>query len=247
MAGLHELEVSENLDASQRVVQLDPAGEVDRDALIELGQTPGLTGIAIGPSEVLAGDPHLVDTFDLAGHPITLRRHVLAFFQGNRYLLRDLVGHVTDQIASGDTVVDLYAGTGLFSVAAAVVHGARVISVEGDRVAAADLKANAAALNGALEAVHQPVEEFVASRRIKSGSVPAVLIVDPPRTGMSKEALEGALRMRPRTIVYVSCDVATLARDARALLDGGYSLKHLTAFDLFPNTPHVETVGTFTS
>ena len=69
-----------------------------------------------------------------------------------------------------------------------------------------------------------------------------MLIVDPPRTGMSKEALSGALQMKARTIVYVSCDVATLARDARRFVDAGYQVESITAFDLFPNTPHVETV-----
>ena len=60
---------------------------------------------------------------------------------------------------------------------------------------------------------------------------------------MSREALDGICRLRAPRIVYVSCDVATLARDARRLVDSGYALAHVDAFDLFPNTPHVETVG----
>jgi 23S rRNA (uracil1939-C5)-methyltransferase len=70
-------------------------------------------------------------------------------------------------------------------------------------------------------------------------------IVDPPRTGISKEALGGIVRRGPKRIVYVSCDVATLARDARALVDGGYSLDAITGIDLFPNTAHVEGVVVF--
>jgi len=62
---------------------------------------------------------------------------------------------------------------------------------------------------------------------------------------VSKDALAGMLRHRPATIVYVSCDVATLARDARALADAGYERGSITAFDLFPNTAHVETVCKF--
>jgi 23S rRNA (uracil1939-C5)-methyltransferase len=72
-----------------------------------------------------------------------------------------------------------------------------------------------------------------------------VVIADPPRTGMTREALAGAVRLGSARIVYVSCDVATLARDARRLADAGYALTELTAFDLFPNTPHVETLATF--
>jgi 23S rRNA (uracil1939-C5)-methyltransferase len=59
---------------------------------------------------------------------------------------------------------------------------------------------------------------------------------------MSREALDGVLGLEPRRIVYVSCDVATLARDARRIVDAGYAIDRVDAFDLFPNTPHVETV-----
>jgi 23S rRNA (uracil1939-C5)-methyltransferase len=135
-------------------------------------------------------------------------------------------------------VVDLYAGAGLFSVATAIVRGAHITAVEGDRVAAADLRANVARLSGAVEAVHQSVETFAARRHVP----PAVLIVDPPRTGMSKDSLLGAIRLQARTVIYVSCDVATLARDARRLMDAAYEIQRIDAFDLFPHTPHVETV-----
>jgi 23S rRNA (uracil1939-C5)-methyltransferase len=60
---------------------------------------------------------------------------------------------------------------------------------------------------------------------------------------MSKEALAGTIQMNARKVVYVSCDVATLARDARRFVDAGYDVEAITAFDLFPNTPHVETVA----
>jgi 23S rRNA (uracil1939-C5)-methyltransferase len=176
---------------------------------------------------------------------MTLRRHVRTFFQGNRYLLRDLVAHVVEQIERGTAVIDLYAGAGLFSIAAAIARQATVTAVEGDPVAAADLETNVAVLDGAVEAVQQSVEEFVASRPAAVRVAPAAVIVDPPRTGMSKAALEGAIGLQPQTIVYVSCDVATLARDARRLLDADYVLTHVRGFDLFPNTPHVESVVRF--
>lgn len=243
--GVRELEVSESNDASQRVVHLEATGQVDRAALHTLGGTAGLTGLTMTPAEVLAGDPYLTDRFDVAGRQVTLRRHVLSFSQGNRYLLGDLVRHVVEPVNRGDRVIDLYAGTGLFSVAAAAA-GASVTAVEGDRFAASDLKINAATSEGAIDAVHEAVEGYVTRYR-PSAQAPAMLVVDPPRTGMSKEALDGLTRMRVRRIVYVSCDVATFARDARRLLDAGYVMGSVTGFDLFPNTPHVETVGSFTS
>jgi 23S rRNA (uracil1939-C5)-methyltransferase len=72
-----------------------------------------------------------------------------------------------------------------------------------------------------------------------------VVIVDPPRTGLSPEALASVLAVKPARLIYVSCDVATLARDARKVVDAGYAIERADAFDLFPNTPHVETVVVF--
>ena len=96
-----------------------------------------------------------------------------------------------------------------------------------------------------------PVEELGASRsagdavaRIPGMDIETV-IVDPPRTGMSPEALGGVLRVKAPRLIYVSCDVATLARDARKIVDAGYAIERADAFDMFPNTPHVETVVVF--
>jgi 23S rRNA (uracil1939-C5)-methyltransferase len=119
-----------------------------------------------------------------------------------------------------------------------------VTAVEGDRFAASDLEVNAAASGASLTLVHQPVEVFVARARSRPDR-PLTVIVDPPRTGMSRDALDGLLRLQAARIVYVSCDVATLARDARRIVDAGYAIDRADGFDLFPNTPHVETVVVF--
>jgi len=294
---VRELEVSENVDASDRVIHLTTTAPVEPASLTSLARVDGLTGLSISHqspvsgrqtagrigqppveqdfsparsaapafsrpsriaqdfgrpapvvqdfsparSDVIAGSPYVTDVLSINGHAVTLRRHVLAFFQANRFLLHDLVAHVSERIEQGSSVVDLYAGVGVFAVTAAMVRGARVIAVEGDRVAARDLDANAAAAEGAVETVHQAVEAFTVGARPR----PDTLIVDPPRTGMSKEALEGAIRLGATQVLYVSCDVATLARDSRRLVDAGYRLTRIHAFDLFPNTPHVETVVEF--
>ena len=243
--GIREIELAENLDASQRVVSLDvataPEGHAVNTARAfeRLAGTDGLTGLA-APGAV-HGDVHVTDTITIDDHPpIALRRHVLAFFQGNRYLVNHLTAHVVAQIPADSAVIDLYAGVGVFAMAAAA-RGARVTAVEGDRVAAADLAANAAT-NRAVDAVHQSVEAYLDSERDRPAPT---IIVDPPRTGVSREALDGICRHGASRIVYVSCDVATLARDARRIVDSGYALVQLDAFDLFPNTPHVETVSVF--
>lgn len=247
MAGIRELEVSENLDASERVVHLEGTATIAPRALSSLGLSDGLTGLTVstpqghGRVAVVKGSPHVVDALNVGETRIQLRRHVLAFFQGNRYLLPSLVSHVVSHVGADDRVIDLYAGTGLFSVAAAAARGAHVIAVEGDPSGATDLAFNAEPLKDRLRAIHQSVETFVEQTHER----PTVLIVDPPRTGMTREALTGAIALRARTVVYVSCDVATLARDSRLMADAGYSLDRVTGFDLFPNTPHVETVASF--
>ena len=241
-----DLEVSENVDASARAIHLTTMAPVPDLRLEPLRGIAGMSGLSLGREfgqcpEILQGSPYVTDTLTAEGKTVTLRRHVLAFFQANRFLLGSLVEHVCGRIAPNETLVDLYAGVGVFAVSAAVARGSRVIAVEGDRVAAEDLDANAAQARDVIEAVHQSVEVFTEQTSVR----PDTLIVDPPRTGMSKGALSGAINLRARHILYVSCDVATLARDARRLVDAGYGLARIAAFDLFPNTPHVETVAEF--
>ena len=89
--------------------------------------------------------------------------------------------------------------------------------------------------------VVESVELYVAAPRREAATV----IVDPPRTGISKAAMKAVAALGASRVVYVSCDPATMARDARRLLDTGYRLESLRAFDLFPNTPHVECMGVF--
>src|SRR5262245_41228367 len=244
-----EIEVAENVDASERVVRLDGPGllEGDRGWLEQMLVAGGLTGVTVagqspGIVRVLSGSAYVSDALALPDcPPMRLRRHVLTFFQGNRFLLGDLVAHVIDQLPPNARLIDLYAGVGLFAVAASRARGATVTAVEGDRVSAEDLAANAAEAGRSIEPHHQAVEIFTRSAR--SGS--DVVIVDPPRTGMSSEALQGLIHLAGRRIVYVSCDVATLARDSRQIVDGGYTITRVDAFDMFPNTPHVETVVVF--
>jgi 23S rRNA (uracil1939-C5)-methyltransferase len=234
---VREIEVSENVAADQRALHLDAAGPLDPAPFAALAGEAGITGVMLG-AQLLGGDPHVIDTLAIDGRQIALRRHVQSFFQGNRFLLGPLVRRVLQHLPPRAEVVDLYAGVGLFSIAAAAIRQARVQAVEGDRAAARDLAFNAAAQGGAVEAIARPVESFVrGSRRAVD-----VVIVDPPRTGMSRAALDLALTLDAPAVVYVSCDVATLARDVRRFIDAGHRLEAIDAFDLFPNTPHVETV-----
>jgi 23S rRNA (uracil1939-C5)-methyltransferase len=244
-----DVELSENCSGDQRAVHLTLRGDAEPSRLGMVAAIDGIRGVSCGPDPgkrplVLWGTPEVTDTIQVAARggafAITLTRHAHSFFQGNRYLLSPLVTEVVDEVPAA-RVLDLYAGVGLFSVALAARSGCRVVAVEGDRAAALDLKRNAHAVGGAVEARHQSVESLLAERRLRVDSV----LVDPPRTGMTKAALAGALALAPARFVYVSCDVATLARDARVIVDRGYRLRRLRAFDLFPRTAHVETLAVF--
>jgi 23S rRNA (uracil1939-C5)-methyltransferase len=239
---VREIELSENVDASARALALDADAPIDTRIVERIADVGGITGVVARAGT--RGCAHVIDRLELGGDTLEWQRHVLAFFQGNRYLLRDLVAHVIAQLSDGPAI-DLYAGVGLFAIAAARTRGVAVTAVEGDQYAAADLHANAAHVAG-VRAMHTSVEDFVRRDRPQPDTPrPATVIVDPPRTGMSREALDGAVEIAAPRIVYVSCDVATLARDARRIVDAGYAIARADAFDLFPNTPHVETVIVF--
>jgi 23S rRNA (uracil1939-C5)-methyltransferase len=243
--------IAENVPADQRVlhVEVASAGGADADALSHATAAAGLTGCTAGGldgSIVSSGSPTVSDSLaTLTGGRAragALERHARSFFQANRFLLPALVEKVLDSVLPDGRVIDLYAGVGLFTVSLAASGHASVIAVEGDRSSAHDLRLNAADLGERIRVVTGSVEDFLRQVRRVSG---ATIIVDPPRTGISRVAMEAVVALGARRIVYVSCDPATMARDARRLVDGGYRLTSLQAFDLFPNTPHVEAVGIF--
>ena len=234
-----EIEITENCDASERALNLELTADGDPSALAPLTKVDGVKGASSGAAHharalTLWGSPEVTDTL----HDVRLKRHARAFFQGNRYLLSTLVSRVVDRVPAG-TVLDLYAGVGLFSAVLAARGDATLTAVEGDPISAHDLKDNLAPFGARAGGRHQPVELFLSGRVPQQDTV----IVDPPRTGMTKQAMEGILRLRAPRIVYVSCDVATLARDVRVMTERRYQLTHVEAFDMFPNTAHVETLA----
>jgi 23S rRNA (uracil1939-C5)-methyltransferase len=197
-----------------------------------------------GRTVAIRGDGLLAD--EVAG--LTYRFHADAFFQVTTAGAEALVEHVLAAVgdAAGALVWDLYAGVGLLSLPLARA-GAEVIAVEGHARAAEDARANAAAAGLAVTVLAEPVQAV--TRRAVTGDAaleaPEVVVLDPPRSGAGERVVEDLLRLAPPTIVYVACDVAALARDARALVDGGYRLTAAQPLDLFPMTHHVEVVATF--
>lgn len=144
-------------------------------------------------------------------------------------------------LKGGETVIDAYCGTGTISLCLAK-KAKRVIGIEIVKPAIEDAKKNA-------KKNHMENTEFYAAdagkfmpQLYRKGLVPDVIVMDPVRAGCSEEVLKAAAGMNPKRIVYVSCNPATFARDAKILKSEGYEIKEIQPVDMFPQTMHVETI-----
>ncbi|MEN9324895.1 MAG: hypothetical protein RL414_649 [Actinomycetota bacterium] len=176
-------------------------------------------------------------------HGATYSISASSFWQSHIMAPTTLVDAALEKLGlrNGDVVCDLYGGVGLFAAAMAKKVGptGMVHLIELDKRATADAKKAFAAAKNVQVSVGKVENEL---RKVRKADV---LLLDPPRTGAGKEVVEEMLRLAPRTIVYVSCDPASLARDAKFLTEGGYSIEHLVGYDLFPMTSHIECVVQF--
>jgi 23S rRNA (uracil1939-C5)-methyltransferase len=159
-----------------------------------------------------------------------------AFFQVNRFLVDSLVDRVTSN-QTGALAWDLFAGVGLFARKLASTF-ARVVAVESAPNSTAALTANLGGMPAT--AIHSDTLDFL--RRAPRSNRPDLIVVDPPRTGLGPEITTLLAQFATPSLVYVSCDPATLARDLRALIASGYVIESLTLADLFPQTFHLESV-----
>jgi 23S rRNA (uracil1939-C5)-methyltransferase len=163
-----------------------------------------------------------------------------SFFQVNTAMAGKMVEHVLSKLpASLDTVLDLYCGVGLFSAFLAP-RCKRLIGIESSESACEDFAVNLDEFDG-VELYEGAAEDVIPHLEAE----PALVLVDPPRAGLERQVLDSILKMNPPTILYVSCDPSTLARDAARLVAGGYRLVEVTPFDLFPQTYHIESISLF--
>jgi tRNA/tmRNA/rRNA uracil-C5-methylase (TrmA/RlmC/RlmD family) len=147
-------------------------------------------------------------------------------------------------VTAGETVLDLYAGAGLFggALAPGVGEGGRVVCVESDAAACAAADANLADLPQA-EVWQGDVDAPGLSELLDDLGRPDVVVLDPPRAGAGPDVSRVIAGAAARAVVYVACDPASLARDVAVFADAGYRLADLRAFDCFPMTAHVECVA----
>jgi len=240
---LRRLDLAESGDGKELVALLDAdfeATEVGSFSSLADG-IPWLTGLG-----VLTGR-HPRRFVSLVGEPFVhaevggfrLRAHVRSFFQGNRFLLDDLVRDVVSLVPPGGPVLDLYAGVGLLALPLAS-RAEQVLGVELNATAVEDAQANVKAAGSRVVRILQgDVGQVLASRRAEPGER---IVLDPPRTGAGPEVVAAVSARRPEAVVYVSCDPPTLARDLAAFRRAGYEADAIRAFDLFPDTAHLETL-----
>jgi tRNA/tmRNA/rRNA uracil-C5-methylase (TrmA/RlmC/RlmD family) len=168
-----------------------------------------------------------------------------SFWQGHKRAPQLLTEVVRDfaQIQAGEDVLDLYGGVGLFTSAILKDVGTQgsIHLVEGSKDATADAKSNFA-FHSNVEISTGDVAKIIT--RINRADV---VVLDPPREGAGKDVVQEIARISPRSIVYVACDPAALARDTAYLHENGFRLEKIRAFDLFPMTHHIESIALFTS
>jgi 23S rRNA (uracil1939-C5)-methyltransferase len=193
-------------------------------------------------SVVLAGSEFVI--MEVLGRPFRLSAG--SFFQVNtemaEAMVRHVLGHIPDfvRLDAQTTLLDVYCGVGLFSAFLAQRVG-RLIGIEAAPSAVEDFAANLDEFEN-VELYQDAAENVLAQIAVQAD----IILVDPPRSGLEKGALENILRLKPRLLVYVSCDPATLGRDVRRLTDGGYQMKSITPFDMFPQTYHIESISYWT-
>lgn len=251
---LDELEIFTNSDSSEVLLSAFTARQKDSlfiscemffSALAE--HVPQLAGAALflRPSdrnaaptpEVLLRWKTQSLSYCVGSH--TYRVSLGSFFQVNYFLLDSFVSLVTEGW-SGNQAWDLFAGVGLFSRVLAE-RFSHVSAIEISPVAAEDLRRNLAGLPAAI--FPSTTEDFLRHALDQRTVSPDLALLDPPRAGLGKEGVNLLARCRPRRIVYVSCDPATLSRDLKALVESGYRLDRLHMVDMFPQTYHQETVA----
>jgi len=221
------------------------------DLVRRLQAVPGFTSLVLSVNTkkgntvlgdefiTLYGPGYIEDT--LCG--LSFRLSARSFYQVNHHQAQRLYEAAISQagITKEDTVLDLYCGAGTITLCMAKAAG-KVIGVEVIPQAVEDARENAKR-NGIENAEFFCGDAGQAALSLEQQGVQAdVVVVDPPRKGLSADAIEALARFSPRRIVYISCDPATLGRDVALLKERGYSVKNAMAADLFPRCAHVESV-----
>ena len=189
---------------------------------------------------VIAGNDHVV--ISVLDHDF--RVSAASFFQVNTMMAEKMVHHLLANlpVTQSSTVLDVYCGAGLFSAFFAP-KCERILGIESSPSACEDFAFNLDEFDNV--ELYEGLAEEILPNLVRHVENVTYAIVDPPRAGLEKRVVDEMLKLSPNVIAYVSCDPSTLARDAARLSTGGYKLKDVTPFDLFPQTYHIESISLF--
>ncbi|MEX5214523.1 MAG: 23S rRNA (uracil(1939)-C(5))-methyltransferase RlmD [Nitrospiraceae bacterium] len=239
-----ELRTSSTFDQTLMIVRTDASHQRAVARLSKFAQgLPGLVGLVI-VGERSGREARWVEGQDWISErsdDLLFRIGDRSFMQANWAVTQALMQAVVEwtEPAAGLRVLELYAGIGVLGLPLAK-RGALVTMVESNPWASADARRAAKGNHiGRCRFRVASVEKFLATQGLMEYDV---ILLDPPRTGLSRDCVQGLLRANVARVLYVSCDPPTLARDLRRLLDGGYRIERLQAFDMFPRTAHLETL-----
>ncbi|MBI5822812.1 MAG: 23S rRNA (uracil(1939)-C(5))-methyltransferase RlmD [Chloroflexi bacterium] len=215
--------------------------ETEETPEIEIEADISVVHIYEDHSVIIAGQDHFF--INVLGKDF--RISASSFFQVNTKMAEKMVEHLLAQLPITNhpiTLLDIYCGAGLFSKFLAPKY-AKVIGIESSPSACEDFAFNLDEFDN-VELYEGTAEEILHAFVGQIGNL-SHMIVDPPRAGIEKHALDAILKIKPQIIAYISCDPSTLARDASKLINGGYRLQEVTPFDLFPQTYHIESISIF--
>lgn len=219
-----------------------PILEAQKKLILEFAKTTSAKNVLIGTvisktdmsvsddAVAVKGGTHVTEK--LLGKKMTY--HSQAFFQNNTIMAEQMIAHVKKEIGNGKTLIDLYGGAGTFGVSLADSFEKTII------------------IDNVLGNIEQAKENIAhnnvnAEARCADANVLAeyngdiTLIVDPPRAGLHPKVVAAIKQLRPKTLIYISCNPEQLAKEATLL---GYNVKTLGVFDLFPQTEHIEAIAT---
>src|SRR4051794_27458751 len=252
---LRNLVVREGRRSGQIQVRLVTSqGDFEKDQFAAAADVQGVLWTRIdrvaettrdGETELIAGKTEIDEELRTPdGDTLRFRISSEAFFQTNTEMAEVLYGVATELagLTGRELVFDLYSGIGTIALALSL-HAGEVWGVESVERAVADAIANAR-LNGVDNARFYAGDLRTAMRPlVEEAGRPDVVVVDPPRAGLSQKIVRRILESQPERIVYVSCNPTTLAPNARQLVEAGYALKAVQPVDMFPQTPHIEAVA----
>ena len=234
------VEINDCLIADSRMNVAELANRTWKsDARVEVAVSSTSEVSVVRSGRSISGPTQLIE--QVGGN--SLKISPSAFWQSHKLAPTTLVKSVISklEIKKSDHICDLYSGVGLFASAILneISDQGFVTMIESDKTAVSDARKIFA------NKLNVKILQGLVAQQLSIVKRADLIVLDPPRTGAGEVVVKQMIKFKPRKIIYVACDPAALARDSKTLLDLGYKLDHISGYDLFPMTQHIECVAGF--